>query len=249
MPREFHAPPIAGKPVGVIPDVARVGCSRCGTVRQVEVPFADSRCHRTKSFERYALERLKQMTIRDVARRPNVGWDTIEDIRKRHLQKHFGKPRLKGLHRIASGEISIGRGHRYPTVVLDPVGGAVVFVGDGKGADSLEPFRKRLESSRAKVGAVATDMSPAYIRAVQENLASGVQAFDRFHVVEPFNERFSNFRRELQRDAGGTGRKFLKGTRRLLLKNPENRDEKKGERRRLEEALKANAPLRRPPTS
>ena len=38
-----------------------------------------------------------------------------------------------------------------------------VFVGDGKGSDSLEPFFKRLRRSGANIEAVAIDMSPAYI--------------------------------------------------------------------------------------
>jgi transposase len=38
-------------------------------------------------------------------------------------------------------------------------------------------------------------------------------------------------------------KKVLKGTRWLLLKNPENLDEKQDEKRRLKEALKLNEPL------
>jgi len=42
---------------------------------------------------------------------------------------------------------------------LDLESGAVVFVGDGKGADALKPFWKRLRPSKAKIKAVAMDMS------------------------------------------------------------------------------------------
>ena len=54
----------------------------------------------------------------------------------------------------------------------------MIFVGDGKGSEALEPFWKRLRRYRkVKIAAVAIDMSPAYIKAVRENLpASG----DRF---------------------------------------------------------------------
>jgi hypothetical protein len=41
-----------------------------------------------------------------------------------------------------------------------------VFVGDGKGADALNPFWKRLKASHAKVEAVAMDLSAAYRLAV-----------------------------------------------------------------------------------
>src|SRR5262249_47733886 len=75
-------------------------------------------------------------------------------------------------------------------------------------------------------------------------LSSLVHVFDHFHVVKLCNEKLSDFRRELQREAEDKmGKKVLKGTRWLLLKNPENLDPKKKERERLEEALCMNQPL------
>ena len=68
--------------------------------------------------------------------------------------------------------------------------------------------------------------------------------FDHFHVVKLFNEKLSDFRRELHREATDKLHKeVLKGTRWLLLKNPENLDPKRKERQRLEEALRMNQPL------
>ncbi len=120
----------------------------------------------------------------------------------------------------------------------------MVFVGEGKGAEALRPFWKRLRGSHARIKAVATDMSPAYTAAVRENLPGAVHVFDRFHVVKLFNEKFSLFRQELQREAEGPlQKKVLKGTRWLLLKNPENLIEEKDQKRRLEKALALNKPL------
>jgi transposase len=79
--------------------------------------------------------------------------------------------------------------------VLDLDSGAVVFVGEGKGADALKPFWKRLKSARAKIRAVATDMSPAYIAAVLKNLPKSRPVFDRFHVVRLFNKKLTELRR------------------------------------------------------
>ena len=184
------------------------------------------------------------MTIKDVAVHLQVGWDMFKDIQKRQLHRRFKKPRLKHLKHLAIDEISIGGGHRYLTVVLDLDSGAVVFVGEGKGADSLLPFWKRLRSSHAKIEAVATDMSPAYTVAVHDNLPKAIHVFDRIHVVKLFNEKFSLFRQELQREAEGHLQKaVLKGTRWLLLKNPENLLEERDERKRLEKALALNKPL------
>jgi transposase len=127
------------------------------------------------------------MTIKDVATHLDIGWDTVKDIQKRYLGKKFGKPKLKHLRHIAIDEISTGKGHQYMTLVLDLDSGAVVYVGDGKGGDALKPFWKRLRASHAKIKAVATDMSPAYIDAVTTNLPKATLVFDRFHVIKLYN--------------------------------------------------------------
>jgi transposase len=56
--------------------------------------------------------------------------------------------------------------------------------------------------------------------------------------------KLTELRRELFREAQGPlGKSVLKGIRWLLLKNPENLDDGKNERARLEEALDLNQPL------
>ena len=244
VPRLFRGVPIGSKATHVLLPIPRVECRDCGVTRQVSVSFADPRKHYTHAFERYALELCAHMTILDVARHLGVSWDTIKDIQKQDLQRHFSKPRLRQLRQIAIDEIAVAKGHRYLTVVLDLVSGAVVFVGDGKGADALEPFWKRLRASRAKIKAVATDMSLAYILAVRDHLPRAVHVFDHFHVIKLFNDKLSDFRRQLYREAtAGMHKAILKGTRWLLLKNPENLDPRRNERARLDEALRMNQPL------
>jgi transposase len=236
--------PIGSKPTFLTLDVARVWCPACDHVRQVKVGFADPKKRYTRSFERYALELSRHMTIKDVAQHLRVSWDTIKDIQAKNLQRRFGKPKLHKLRQIAIDEIAIGKGHHYVTVVLNLLTGAVVFVGDGKGAEALERFWKRLRRARAKVRAVATDMSAAYIRAVRDHLPQAVHVFDHFHVIKLFNDKLSAFRRQLYHEASTDHERFiLKGTRWLLLKNPENLDEGRKELDRLMAALRLNEPL------
>jgi len=241
--RNFRALPIGKQPTFIQFKVPRVFCFSCGKVRQVKIAFAEPKKHHTRAFERYALELSQLMTIQDVADHLVIGWDVIKDIQARHLQRKFGKPRLHNLRQIAIDEIHVGKGHRYLTIVLDLLSGAVVFVGDGKGVDALAPFWKRLRRAHTKIKAVATDMSAAYIRAVRDNLPRAVHVFDRFHVVKLFNDKLSGFRRQLFHELTAGGQKLLKGIRWLLLKNPENLDPKKKEHQRLERALRLNEPL------
>jgi transposase len=242
--RRFHSLPIGRKRVTVVLPVPRVAGQDCGVIRQAPVNFAEPRRRHTKSFARYALELSRLMTIKDVAQHLGVSWDVIKEIQKQDLQRRFGKPKLKHLRRIAIDEISVGKGHHYVTVVLDLESGAVVHVGEGKGGDALTAFWKRLQSSGAKIEAVATDMSPAYIEAVTTHAPQASLVFDRFHVMKLFNDKLSDLRRELHREATDQLHKdVLKGTRWLLLKRPDNLDPTRNEPARLEEALRLNRPL------
>jgi transposase len=241
--RVFKAVPIGMHPVTIEFPVQRVFCLACRMIRQVKIQFADEDRRYTRQFERYALELARHMTIKDAARHLGVSWSTVKEIQKEYLQRRFARPKLRHVRLLAIDEITIGHGHRYLTVVLDLESGAVVFVGDGRHADALTPFFKRLRASRAKVEAVAMDMSGAYLTAVRAHLPGSTVVFDHFHVIKLFNEKLTGLRRNLYHEAADLlHKKVLKGTRWLLLKNPENLDPKRNERHRLEEALRLNKP-------
>jgi len=242
--RTFKTVPIGCKPVQIRFKVPRVFCFACMRVRQVKLGFADPRKHYTRAFERYVVDLSRHMTIKDVAQHLQVSWDTIKEIQARSLKRRFGKPKLHKLRQIAIDEIALGKGHRYLTVVLNLVSGAVVFVGEGKGVEALEPFWRRLRRAGARIRAVATDMGRPYIRAVRDNLPGVVHVFDHFHVIKLFNDKLSALRRDLYHQVSSDRqRRILKGTRWLLLKNPENLDAERDEQRRLKAALDLNLPL------
>lgn len=242
--RHFRTLPIGRKNVELEAEIPRLACKDCGLVRQAVVGFAEPRRTYTRSFEQYALELSRHMTIKDTARHLGVGWDVIKDIQKRDLKRRFAKPKLKRTKKIAIDEISIGKGHRYMTIVMDLESGVILYVGQGKGGDALTAFWKRLRASHAKIEAVAIDMSPAYIAAVTEHLPGAALVFDRFHVIKLYNDKLSELRRAMYRDLEGPmEKKAIKGLRWLLLKRPENLDPARREPERLEEALRLNEPL------
>ncbi len=224
--------------------VPRIERRACRIVRQLPLGLADSRRSYTHAFERYVLDLSRKMTIQDAADHLAVSWDIVKDIQKRHLQKRYAKPALKDVRQIAIDEICVGRGYRFLTLVLDLDSGAILFVGKGKKAESLQPFWRRLRAAKARVQAVAIDMSPAYQKAVRKHLPDATLVFDRFHVVKLLNKKLSQLRRQLYRQAtSDLKKKALKGTRWLLLKNPENLDPVRGEPGRLRTALRLNESL------
>jgi len=244
LPRWFHSLPIGKKATYIKTEVPRVECRECEIIRQADIGFADPRLTYTKALGRYVIELARHMTIADVARHLGLSWDLVKSIQKKHLEKKYGSLNLRKLKRIAIDEIYIGK-RGYLTIVLDVLSGAVVFVGDGKGSDALEPFWEKLRRYRKlQIEAVAIDMSPAYIKAIRENLKKSVIVFDHFHVIKMFNEKLSEFRRQLFNITEQLlPKSVLKGTRWLLLTAKEKLDDKKRQQQRLEQALELNRPL------
>jgi len=241
--RIVHAPRIGMDRTVLFIKTPRLECRRCQRVLNAVLPHVVPRSNHTKNFARMVVDLRKMMTIRDVARYLGVSEGMVRSIDKAYLQKTFGKPRLRDLEVIAIDEIYVGRRNKFFTIVIDWRSGAIVYVGTGKGQDALNPFWKRLRASRAKIKAVSTDMSSAYYAAVMKHLPKAKQVFDRFHILKLMNEKLTQLRRDLQREAETMNHKVLTGTRWLLVKHPSNLDESKNERVRLQEALDLNRSL------
>jgi transposase len=120
----------------------------------------------------------------------------IKDIDKTDL-KRFEKVTFKGIKQIAIDEIYLGKKGKYITIVLNIETGAIVYVGKGKGTDSLDEFWSKIKRSKATIEAVASDMSPAYTKAISENIPNAVHVTDHFHVIKLFNEKLTKLRRDL----------------------------------------------------
>ena len=242
--RKLRSVPIGRKPVWLTVEVPRVHCLVCGCIRRIRLVIAEPNRSYTRAFARYILDLTKVMTLKDVALFLGIGWDCVKDILKRNLAHRFSRPKLSKVRYLAIDEISVKKGHKYLTLVMDLDSGRILFVGDGKGADALKPFWKLLRRSRAAVQAVATDMSAAYIAAVLENLPGVPLVFDHFHVVKLMNEALTQIRRGLYHELKDSmGKNVLKGSRWILLKNPENLSLKCDEAAKLQKALKLNEPL------
>jgi len=222
----------------------RLQCKYCGLTKQVLLPFSFKHKSYTRSFAAQVLDLSKEMTMSAVAKYLGTSWKVVKEIQKNRLLRKYSRPNLKNISEIGIDEICIGKGHKYMTVVIDLATGVVIYMNEGKSADSLKAFWKRLKRAKASIKAVAMDMGRAYISAVRKNLPKAKIVFDHFHVVKLLNEKVSSFRRAYFNQIENIQDKaFLKGTRWLLLKNPKNLDEKKGEVKRLEMALKMNKPL------
>ena len=181
------------------------------------------------------------MTLHDVAELTLLSWDTVKAIVKTHLAKDYGKPFLKGVRYLGIDEIHVGKKGRFYTIVIDLEDGRILWAKPGRGGAALRGFWRRLRLAKAKIEAVTTDMSAAYWSAVLEHLPDASLVFDKFHVIKLMNERLDDLRRQMVREAEGPLKLRIKGTRFLLLRNPENLQE--DQIPKLEQALQLNEPL------
>lgn len=215
--------PIGGKQVWVVLHLHRVSCV-CGAVVQESREIAEPKKHYTHQLVRYILDLCRKMTISDVARHLSMSWDTIKEVLKTDLQERAKKITWKGLKYIGIDEISYRKGHKYLTVVLDLETGQVIFTAEGRRAECLAPFFKKIRRSRTRLKAIAMDMSNAFKLAVETYYRHPVAiVFDRFHVMKLMNHELDELRREEVRKAEtDEGKKAIKGTRYLLLYGFEN---------------------------
>jgi transposase len=181
------------------------------------------------------------MTLSELAAVSHLGWDTVKEIVKSDLGRRFAHIPLRQVRYLAIDEFHLGRKGRFMTVVIDLESGQILWVAKGRGSEALRKFFRRLRLARAKVRAVACDMAAAYWSAVLKYLPGVDVVFDHFHIIKLANEKIDELRRALAREAGILERRYLKGTRYLLLMGEENVPEQK--RAALEEALHFNEPL------
>jgi transposase len=175
-----------------------------------------------------------------------LSWRSVAAIVRRVVASELDRRRLRELYVIGVDEISYRRGQRYLTLVADHADGAVVWAGKGRGAGTLARFLEQLgEEEAKKLRAVSIDMSGSYQKALREHCVQATVCFDPFHVVALANRALDELRRELWRTLGksrGSGR-FVKGTRRALLKDPATLTER--QQGTLAFLAKVNSPLYR----
>ena len=181
------------------------------------------------------------MTIEDVAALAGLSWDTAKRIVKRRLRRDYGRIPLQGVKHLSIDEIYVGRRRGYYTLVLDLDTGRILWVSAGRGKADLQGFWRRLRRSRARIKAVAMDMSGAYYAAVLAALPGVPIVFDRYHVMQLMNQRLDELRREMVREATGPLKLAIKGTRYLLLTRGSHLEPE--QLPKLERALKLNEPL------
>ncbi len=224
--------------------IRRLRCPNCQAVKTERVPWARPGARFTRPFEDAVGFLAQKLDKTAVAELTGIAWVTVGQIAERLVAEKLPEDRLEGLTKIGVDEISYRKHHKYLTVVVDHEKGGVVWVGAGKSAKTLKEFFEELGPERAKtIELVSIDMSAAYEKAIRESLPNAKIVFDRFHVAKLAQDAVTEVRREAMRELASEEKRWLKKSRWILLKRPENRTEKEDDR--LSMIKKTNGPVYR----
>ena len=199
--------------------VPRVTCTACG-IKQTTVPWARSNSGFTLLFEAVVMAMVQAMPVAVVARMIEE-WDTrLWRVIHHYVEAARDRVEYSAVTSIAVDETAARRGHNYVSLFVDVVRRRVLFVSEGKDADTVEAFAQDLTAHGGNPQAiveVCIDMSPAFIAGIAQSLPSAQITFDKFHVIKLINEAVDVVRRAEQKS-----RAELKKSRYLWLKNPQN---------------------------
>ncbi len=197
----------------------------------------------TLRFEHYVADLCRYMPIKQVADHVGLSWHAVKAIDRRRLHREVGTPHYDGLRLLAVDEVAVHKGHTYLTTVLDLETGRIVWAGKGRTEATLTGFFEELTpEQRSSIEAVATDMAAGFRNAVEKACPQAALVYDLFHVVAKYSREVVDVvRTQEAKKQDEAGRKLIKGSRYLLLKNAPNLIG--SQRKALRELLLANENL------
>ena len=197
----------------------RITCSNCG-VRLVDVPWARSGSGFTLLFEALTMTLVTHMPVAAVARLVGEHDTRLWRIIIHYVEAALARLDLADLRRVCIDETAAKRGHSYISLFVDIDRRKVVYIADGKDANTVAEFADHVDahnSDASRIKQVCIDMSGAFIKGVSENLTEAEITFDKFHVMQLIGRAVDEVRR-----AESRSRPELKRSRYLWLKNARN---------------------------
>ena len=176
----------------------RFECDGCGRTHVETHPQV-----RGKFTVEYAGELAREtarLSIAAVSEAVKVGWGTIQRLVDAQGEGEAVRRRALPCRVLGVDETSIGRGHKYVTVLYDGEKGHMLTMLPGRSKATLTRFfRDQGPAWREGVEVVVTDGSTPYKAAIEQYLPKAQHVLDRFHVIRWFGYSLVQLRRDLQR--------------------------------------------------
>jgi len=223
----------------------RLWCEQCGGPRLERLSWLGRYQRVTDRLAQACSQLLQSSNVQAVARFFDLGWHTVKAVDKARLRASIQEPDWSRIEYLAMDEFALHKGHRYATVVVDPISRQVLWIGLGRSRETARAFFEQLpEGAAQRIKAVAIDMTTAYELEIREHCPQAEVVYDLFHVVAKYGREVIDRVRvdqanRLRQDR--PARRVIKSSRWLLLRNRDNLESP--QRVRLDELLRANQPL------
>ena len=207
-------------------------CPTHGRIME-QIPWADYRSRVTYRLELMILTLTQQMTQKAVSGLVKLPRSTLSDLIHRVILRERSGHKIRGLKVIGVDEISYAKGNRFITLVYDMEKGCVVWIGKGKGKETIDSFFTKALSphQRSQIKVACCDMSRAYISSIKEHCKHVTLVLDKFHIIQCLNKAVDAVRKDIWRETCKEGRKAIKGVRWLISYSSSSRS--KGQTRKI----------------
>jgi len=221
-----------------------IQCPTHGRVQE-EIPWAAPFSRITYRLEWRICALCQLMTQKAGAEVLSMPASTLSDLLHRIIHRLREGHKLRGLRTLGVDEVAFCKGRKYATVVYDLDRARVVWVGLGKGRETIDRFFEQCLSpgQKSRVEWACCDMSAAYTEAIEHHCPNVTLVIDRFHVVKALNEAVDEVRKEQWRALDNHARKAIKGLRWLLAMRSTRRT--KGHTRFLNRLRNSNRRIHR----
>jgi len=199
-----------------------------GKIKQVKTSWEGAVSGFTLLFEAFILQLVKVLPVHQVCEIVGSYDAKLWNILKSYTEKCREQSDYSDVKKIGVDETAARRGHDYVSLFVDLEEKKTIFVTEGKGNETVGEFVKDLEAHKGdakKIENVSCDMSPAFIKGVQENLPKAEIVFDKFHIIKIINEAVDNVRKEEVKS-----NPILKDSKYVFLKNQNNYTAKQKEK-------------------
>ena len=243
--RRVRELPLMALQVTLVVPRRRVWCEQCGGPRLEKLSWLGRYQRVTNRLAEAVNQLLASSNILATARFFGLGWHTVKALDKAWLRQSVVAPDWSRIHYLAMDEFALHKGHRYATVVVDPISRQVLWVGNGRSRETARTFFEQLPAGVAgQIRAVAIDMTTAYELEIKAHCPNAEVVYDLFHVVAKYGREVIDRVRvdqanQLRQDK--PARRVIKSSRWLLLRNRSNLDPRQTVQ--LDELLQANQPL------
>lgn len=235
-------------------------CAGCKKVRSERIEWiCDSSPHITMDLA-WWLNRLSEVTsVLAVSKLEKIDKEACYQVDKFILMRLLQGYRIPDVTHISVDEVYArsprqmkkgeDRDDLFLTVIVDMKTRKVIWVSESRKKGALDDFFALIGAdARAKIEVVATDSHEGYSASVRENCPQATIVFDRFHIVQNFNEKLNEERKsELERirqeDEGVDEIGDLMNGKYRYVFLTKDRNRSKPDRRHIEEVSRLNAKI------